>query len=162
MQLELKHLLPYLPYELKLQCRDLIDDYQLLGIDTGFVFNPLHVVSINDKSLNSAFYMSYEDVKPILRPLSDLDKSIEHDKKNFVPFEKMNWRPEYCNIDATAKSLENQLIEFRYFEMLGSWHFDIFGLIEKGLAVSIRHNENCAAGAQKVPDKKFYYSQKSK
>lgn len=114
MSLELKHLSVYLPYKLKIQ-------------------NKTGKRNLTTVTIESVFYDLSS--KLILRPLSDLDKLIEHNNEKFVPFDKMNWRPQFCDIHAVANSLENQLIEYRYFEMLISWHFDVFGLIEKGLAV---------------------------
>ena len=149
MKLEIKHLAPYLPYELKLKCWDLTDVYyQLLGIDIdfngkfGFVLNekrnPLHVVSINDKPLNSAFYLNYDEVKPILRPLSNISKIIEHDGKRFKPFDVLAKRAqEYIpEKNLNKKDISELLGNYSQVEKLIEWHFDVFGLIDKGLAIS--------------------------
>ena len=78
-------------------------------------------------------YWNIKDIlnyKPILRPLSDLTKvngfslsdMISHDYHN--PF----WLPE---------NFEVKYLMHLDFEKLVSWHFDVFGLIEKGLAIDI-------------------------
>jgi len=76
------------------------------------------------------------DFKPILRPLSLLTKEIEHLGERFVPYDtniftkyRMNTlHPKHINIVGMPYWCVQKLIE---------WHFDVFGLIEKGLAVDI-------------------------
>ena len=68
---------------------------------------------------NAWINISWEDVKPILRPLSDLTKPVLPDGK--IPLVEL------------AK-IQNQL---QLFQKLYEWHFDIFGLIEKGEAIDI-------------------------
>ena len=123
MKLELKHLAPYLPYDL--ECK---------------VWKPAHIhnnkvvklVGLINKDCGcftqNNYY--YDEFKPILRPLSDLTKvngfslsdMISHGYHN--PF----WLPENFNV-IYLMHLD--------FEKLVSWHFDVFGLIEKGLAIDI-------------------------
>ena len=104
----------------------------------------------------------YDEVKLILRPLSDLTKEIEHNGEKFVPIIelfKIEW-PNHAKAyfwdwdfeivqnwvkvsnTGTAKSTTVNLQqisknEFWLIQKLLSWHFDVFGLIDKGLAVSI-------------------------
>ena len=77
--------------------------------------------------------------KPILRPLSDLTKEIEVDGEKFVPAIELNWSN--ITTDILSKSINltnkfNNLFAFDYKKLL-EWHFDVFGLIEKGLAIDI-------------------------
>lgn len=72
-------------------------------------------------------------IKPILRPLIDLVKTIEHDGSSFVPCRLLNTdftdlikHPE--DYRHTSYIIVNALLE---------WHFDIFGLIGRGLAIDI-------------------------
>lgn len=67
-------------------------------------------------------YMLPEDVRPILRPLSDMtaDESEQH-RRLMVP-------PTPVHLHLLSESSES----FRY---LLSRHFDLFGWIEKGLAI---------------------------
>jgi len=114
MKLELKHLAPYLPYKLQI----VYEDYacELEGLDT-------HIDSVIVERVNC----DLEYIKPILRPLSDLNKEEYADFKH-----KYNLREieDWNNANPNSWSLECAI---RLFQM----HFDVFGLIEKGLAVDI-------------------------
>jgi hypothetical protein len=138
MKLELKHLAGYLPYGLKYKCNGNIYYYE-------------HC-STRD--------FDYENSKPILRPLSDLTKEIEVNGEKFVPIIVLA-KMAYGNFSYTKVSFsENEywigvsfdsgnygysvnrgMIELsnRYDVMLKllEWHFDIYGLIENGLAIDI-------------------------
>ncbi|NIV12884.1 MAG: hypothetical protein GWN62_16865 [Aliifodinibius sp.] len=76
--------------------------------------------------------------KPILRPLSDLTKEIEHNGERFIPIKNIGKTSTFygdtpiCNIEK-----DYRLWAVWEFEKLLEWHFDIFGLIEKGLAIDI-------------------------
>lgn len=139
MKLELKHLTPYLPYELK--GKEYPDGamYELLSLSM-------------DKFSWRPFYESGEfgrlphriDCKPILHPLSDLTKEIEVDGEKFVPAkiveEKFIERFKVKSIgDGWADNLTEYLRSYPYgmIELLIKWHFDVFGLIESGLAIDI-------------------------
>lgn len=76
------------------------------------------------------------EVKPILRPLSDLTKKISFEENEFMPFDVLNWDFHFTN------SIINKIIPilgmaYSDIEYLQQWHFDVFGLIEKGLAIDI-------------------------
>lgn len=124
MKLELKHLAGYLPYEL--ECTTIHsrykDNYKLIGLDfSGCTFKD--------------FELFYFRIKPILRPLSDLTKEIEVNGEKFVPNIKLQWLFEDY-FDYSKFILEGRL-SFIKMEKLLEWHFDIYGLIEKGLAIDI-------------------------
>ena len=72
MKLELKHLAPYLPYGLKIQGKG--GRVETLGIEVG----------MTAKTINCAAILYY-GYKPILRPLTDLTKEIEHNGERFTP-----------------------------------------------------------------------------
>lgn len=130
MELELKHLAPYLPYKLKI----------LNGWSDIKTLNYTHLYDENNGFITM--------VKPILRPLSDLTKEIEVNGEKFVPAEILfsveideiqNFKdfgeiPEYWK-DAIA--VKPRYYDYWQVEMLFEWHFDVFGLIEKGKAVDI-------------------------
>lgn len=137
-KLELKHVAPYLPYGLKGFDYDK-RTYLFRGIDEN---GKTHWES--NEILDKKGY----DIKPILRPLSDLFKLIYWDKNNEpymigykygiekvkeegIEFYASEYYAEYaespkCYIDITV-------FDWWLFEK----HFDIFGLIEKGLAIDI-------------------------
>ena len=91
-------------------------------------------------------FYEISDCKPLLRPLSDLTKEIEHGGEKFVPIE---WLLDNRDVDAEYDfisaleddwaSAEDKMIfaPFSIAQKLFEWHFDVFGLIEKGLAVNI-------------------------
>ena len=123
-KLELKHLAPYLPYELVMNVRDWIDDPKL---------TPSLLAYILIENLAGSEY------KPILRPLTDITKEIEHNRLKFIPYNELNWddmEPMECfSLDF---DFESQIsCPLFIWNHLFQWHFDVFGLIEQGLAVDI-------------------------
>lgn len=82
MKLELKHLAPYLPYGLKVKL--LRKEYE--GLYSEFSFRPYLDYPLGIKINNDTIYAAMlSEIKPILRPLSDLTKEIEHNGEKFVP-----------------------------------------------------------------------------
>lgn len=165
-KLELKHIVPYLPYGLK-YCRvhqspiDLTEKIEFVGE----VSTKGDEHNINNNLLCEYLYMKY---LPILHPLSDLTEDIEHNGGKFVPI------IELAKVFHIAKSatthfsnvrnlgfygasvnchVENDDGRFAYYQIkngefvlsntfeevqkLLEWHFDVFGLIENGLAIDI-------------------------
>ena len=130
MKLELKHLAGYLPYELK-------------GIFTIYnteqTVRSLSVIYINRE-------LEYRHFKPILRPLSDLTKEIEVNGDIFIPLDIISSHLEY---ELNYNSEENEfstkqinrlfIMEIPYLaiDCMLEWHFDIYGLIENGLAIDM-------------------------
>ena len=130
MKLELKHLAPYLPYGLKAVIR--LREDSSLPIDDE--------CTVNVTCFEAAYLDSeYEEFKPILRPLSDLIAfiNIDFEDEKFKPVDVII-RKGGCN---TAVGLHVKIgkgtLGFKYFDLLIQWHFDVFGLIEKGLAIDI-------------------------
>lgn len=169
-KLELKDICGYLPYGL------LIKTFN--GIRTLSAGHHEFHVSVN-------YVLSYNHNKPLLRPLSDLSKEIEHNVEKFTPLinllELASKKPHSVNI-ISCKSVivpgkypvkystselkyseSTTICDFSYtsesrsfrhfnettfdnifinnqldlFHKLYEWHFDINGLIEKGLALNI-------------------------
>lgn len=83
--------------------------------------------------------------KPILCPLSDLTKPIEHRGEKFVPIEKILWESNFDTSIMTRKEINSyapsvvdiDLISLNDALLLISWHFDIANLIEKGEAIDV-------------------------
>ena len=122
MKLELKHLAPYLPYGLKMlsSITHEVDEMQYLNTTKN------HVGRNDDFANESEEFVTCHNIgnsKPILRPLSDL----ELDEFNNKIFNR-----EYI-IDKETDA------DLGYYEwcFLFSEHFDVFGLIEAGLAIDI-------------------------
>ena len=156
MKLELKHLSPYLPFELEIQVAgENVDDdpeglpriFTMAGIVDGEVIR-------NNKGYISNVEEEIEDVFPILRPLSDLsslgDDKIqinEHTINKILGYGDVEFSSYKGDLDFIHEGDPDQrydsskTISFNTFEMarteLLKGHFDIFGLIEKGLAIDI-------------------------
>lgn len=164
MKLELKHLAPYLPYRLKVyhsafMFRSNWNENEI-GLMVGATDNiqnkTFDIVMIRERD-KYKLQDSRNHFKPILRPLSDLTEEIEHNGEKFVPLRKLEdlfpcvefynddelsylFSDTSCNGDM-YHSIELSLtleISSKLFE----WHFDVFGLIEKGLAIDINTLEN--------------------
>lgn len=119
--MKLEHLAPYLPYGLK--SYTLYDGHVLVRDIT--VNN---VMAFVDGDINS---------KPILRPLSDLAKEIEHNGEKFVPSKEYSYlRFEEISNYKGGENVMN-FIQVREQNVLLELHFDVFGLIEKGEAIDI-------------------------
>lgn len=123
MKLELKYIAPYLPYGLGLYYNDTKKVYPLVvhnstcSMQGGFNINEV----INEPLL-----------KPILRPMSDLNiKSLPN-----IP-EPKNMSPAVIFNDRTI-----EMCYWQEYEFLFKHHFDVFGLIEEGLAIDINTIEN--------------------
>lgn len=125
MNLELK-LAAYLPYGLKilrpdnktiLEAVGLIGNFIVFNEETGYTYGVIGKYN-----------------KPILRPL-DLEKEIEVNGEKFIPIEKIAIYGN--NKGYLEEAILTGLVEVIVFNMLLSWHFDVFGLIEAGLAIDI-------------------------
>ena len=133
MELELKHLAPYLPYGLK------CIDGELIGISNHIGWSGIF------KAIHGSNHIPICGIKPILRPLSDLTKEIEVNGEKFVPIEY--FEDKYYTLDLHKQChrlLENEdwiyQTNFMLINYLLKWHFDIFGLIENNLAININDN----------------------
>lgn len=130
-KLTLEHLSPYLPYGLRMQTYSSKIGYlSQISYNNGFGVQSYKVDSTNFQINGVSFTAG---AKPILRPLSDLTKEIEHNGKKFVPYLKLGWG-NGTQVIPTIISGNINVIE--HYKLL-SWHFDVFGLIDAGLAIDI-------------------------
>lgn len=147
-QLELKHLAPYLPYGVEIYNWDggyekPLTKCHLIGIDgdqiiiSSYTFKSIHCGNevFNRPKMNT----SPSITKLVLRPLYDLTKEIEHKGERFVPIEKIS---EMYGIDIMIDGQKTliapiTLEPYNVIRQLFEWHFDVFGLIYKGLAIDI-------------------------
>ena len=125
MKLELKHLAPYLPYSLKYLYNDEI--LELDGLD------------VNQDVFNCDMGETpFENIKPILRPLSDLTKQHEADMTEYSDIERVVFSGNPSNLYFTNTEEKTYLDDYvDSLNYLLSHHFDVFGLIEAGLAIDI-------------------------
>ena len=159
-KLELKYIAPYLPYKVEYESNGEIET--LKSVDTG-----LKMVNFGWGNAKK-----FEEIKPILRPLSGLTKKIEVNGERFIPIISLSRYVDngHNHIDSTYHKSSNYItvltqkcddvenVKFRFtiegissIERSGEvvsfvtydkiklklleWHFDIYGLIEKGLAI---------------------------
>lgn len=142
-QLTIKELAVYLPYNLQCVC---YTDYnggtntiqEITGIGESYVTyrnTSYQCVDVN-----------FTQIKPILRNLSDLTKEIEVNGEKFVPIERL--RSKFIVIDGSHRHFDYPFIldgklcgvlslPYWVITELLSWHFDVFGLIDKGLAIDL-------------------------
>lgn len=120
-KIELKHLAAYLPFKI-----DVIHHvYGKIKLEGLYLWGHLYNNEYGEIEL--------EEIKPILRPLSDLTKEeysgIYNLLRVHIGKRKLN----------TLINEGYGLIDLPYFifENLLELHFDVFGFIEKGLAVDI-------------------------
>ncbi len=128
MKLELKHLASYFPYRLKVEyATDIYLFEGLIGKDGIFV----------SKKNTTLLPTKQQFVKPILRPLSDLTKEIEYGGKDtdLLKFICDKWG--YRGYAHILENIVSQKISFSLSQKLFEWHYDVFGLIEAGLAIDI-------------------------
>ena len=145
-KLELKHLAPYLPYGLNYQATNQMNGESYIS-----------EIEIHDYNLH---YYS-QDFKPILRPLSDLTKNVFDNTEDVlgVPMRRialsaskgktdvfhealpLEFYVEWYDKNNVSKSInlnyQCKYADWWVMEYLFGWHFDVFGLIEKGLAISV-------------------------
>lgn len=120
--LELKHLAPYLPYELPIEP----------------IYKSTFMGGYNQRILDTSILDNYglEEIKPILRPLSDLFNGNYKDiLDEFSPISLENFKIAFLSELKPLNAFDkiNYTIAVKLFEN----HFDLFGLIEKGLAIDI-------------------------
>lgn len=142
-RLTIEHLSPYLPYKLVVwHRRHSYPKSTSLRELTPTVLCYVEVGGINT-------------IKPILRPISDLTKEINHRGETFVPWMKLRneikSNPIVSHIDefksihvdfedyAPGYSLTHEGIPI--INKLHSWLFDTQNLIESGLAISVHDLE---------------------
>ena len=149
-KLTIKELAPYLPYELQWVFEGSDDVHEVVGLDiTDF---GVHIIS----PYGDSGRCSIKEGKPLLRPLSQLIEEIHHNGEKFVPMVELEkirkdieiYRPlnlHYpleINIQTEDYSQEIDLHDgYLIMQKLLEWHFDVFRLHEKNLALPIDGKE---------------------
>jgi hypothetical protein len=134
MELELKHLAPYLPYGLKFEI-NVFDQATVSGLMVGLNDKEIEFSGISETVTES---FSYDLCIPILRPLSDLVNYYNKicyglmDARN-----PNNYKSSKFDIDLVIRNgvmfdTDNGFVNWLYEN-----HFDVFGLIKAGLAIDI-------------------------
>ncbi len=132
-KLTLEHLAPYLPYGLKVL--DMMDNETKL-------FNRSYNKEENAYKLTTAnlgFTLIKDFRFPLLRPLSEI--AVDFFKENIddaiVDF-LINCEPEnnHFSVEVCEKVIGWSALSYEEYQLFFKNHFDVFGLIEKGLAIS--------------------------
>lgn len=130
MELQLKHLAPYLPYGLKL----VPNNYRSIAGGYGYYHRELDIDALSNCNI--------DDLKPILRPMSDLTKAMLREAGfdthiDYLTNELQNDAND-SRVDGNGKKLWR--VESAPYEMVAflfANHFDVFGLIPAGLAINL-------------------------
>lgn len=128
-KLELRHIVGYLPYELKIKILNHKCDF--VGIEYSEVNGYYYIgdkLHLTYKSGSTGKYQ--KEYKPILRPLSDLTKEID----GTIVYDQLSFRSR-LDFQYTCPSILKWLYDD--IQILLKYHFDVHGLIEKGLAIDI-------------------------
>jgi len=134
----------YLPYGLRVNMISRsCATYDVSLMNCGLDYNATATVSEWYFSRKGATF-GLNDIKPIVRPLSDLTKEIEHDGEKFIPIFKLT---KLCDVENDSDWIEH-VYDFMtndadwtnapYWMVikLYEWHFDIHNWIGDGLAIS--------------------------
>ena len=127
---------PYLTY--KLRCKT------PLGYGTIIIDQSCYRIEYDNgkfENLIKAIRFWQDDFKMIFRTLSDLTKEIEVNGEKFVPRTKMGLIHDISGNNIlnyrTGDRINILSLPYYQIDQLFEWHFDIFGLIEQGLAIDI-------------------------
>lgn len=129
MKLELKHLVPYLPYNLKITDEEgnkgimiaLYSDCLLLNYD----------LNVGDYEYN------FDDIKPLLIPLSEIKKHWIPDGSKFHKNLLIDcyMHPNYDPTEIIKNRIQTNTLKWIDANTLFQHHYDVFGLIPAGLAL---------------------------
>lgn len=149
MKLERKHIIPYLDYRLKFkdyyseQVIEIIGISKVVNADKTINEDAIILYLNSDETIlidQSRFQLTF---KPILLPLSDLTKLIEIDGVTFNPYDywakKVVSKEQWSKICETISDEYCKIMDLPAWcvNLLYMWHFDVAGLIDKGLAIDI-------------------------
>ena len=131
MKLEPKHLAPYLPYKMVF----VIDMYKF----TEGNCKP----EIRQFTMGNDLSMCLSYGTPILFPLSSLTKEITINGESFVPLVHNRILKQLCNESSLTSYYHLNLMEnYEIISMLFELKFDVFGLIDAGLAETVTEDFN--------------------
>lgn len=169
-KLELKHLSVYLPYGLKVQLSDegrfnLDNEYPnehqfKSGLITEFTISDGESI-YGEFKVSDRYYFSFNElseIKPLLRPLSSLTKEINWGNQTYTITDLFEigddggFIYEYDHGNIKLISQLKTIAEYNYHhdinylpypvvQVLIEHHFDVFGLIDRGLALPIDGKE---------------------
>ena len=131
MKLKIEHLAPYAPYKLKLINGVVRVDLTAISLDSPFVFITTYLGS------REKIMKHIDEVKPILRPLSDLTKEIEVNGEKFFPIEQLDAYHNFSMMHYSDIVKDPTRYPYTIVQRLLELHFDVFGLIPNNLAIDL-------------------------
>jgi hypothetical protein len=129
-RIKLEEIVGYLPYGLKyLDNENIVTELKCVDNDIQYV------------NFGWGYAKELKQIKPILRPPSDLTKEIEVNGEKFVPLVELEttfgYEYLYSYIYKNQGYFNKYAVHFGCLSYLQKWHFDIHNLIERGLAIDI-------------------------
>lgn len=130
MKLELKHISPYLPYRLKCQTTDkgevVISELNAAYSDNSYTF--MNIVE-SEKC--------FDDIKPLLKPMSALNISYVAELAKYITSIDDKYSIEIAKKMIEAYKSKPLNMPYVVVQKLLEWHFDVFGLIDRELAIDV-------------------------
>lgn len=141
-RIKFEHIAPYIPYGLEFKCSDVQSgEYAISMITEIHLGNEVLEVGATQFDFSD---LGTEELKPIFRPLSDLIKDIDVIKQElFLDSKSDNYN--YLGVinHAHAFHLDGKKVGVLamphfFIKKLFKERFDVFGYIEKGLAIDMQ------------------------
>ncbi len=137
-QLTINEIAPYIPYKTECIYTGTNERKRIVGAD---------IYSIKLQNLDENFFVlstvfDYKEIKPILRPLSDLIPFIKErygmlEHQDITGYFDADFLEEHSLEIDDIENTEVNHIPYGTLQVLLKHHFDIFELIDKGLAIDI-------------------------
>lgn len=148
--LEISHVAPYLPFGVKIRDTELNISYDLLGIYEDKKNQYVFLIKRSD------FAPNHKKYKLELRSLMDLDifRLAQHlFDEHPEQFNGLKAAQIWCSQIITQDVLN---LPYMIVQKLLEWHYDIYGLIRKGLAVDAKYDDpqDCLNAAMEFFNKK--------
>ena len=131
MNLELKHIAPYLPYELNLLYISKGESIKGTLTSLSHYVWETHPTRLGIDTDDKEHIWMF---KPILRPLSTLNTKFC--ETHNIEFTHRLWSDLNFNQDPKKEGCSDYFT-FKDIQLLAKFHFDLFGLIDAGLAVEM-------------------------
>ena len=146
MNLKSEYIAPYLPYDLQVLFEK--EYFSTLKLVSDVHFSAR---DHNGGEFRTGYFVNdeFRNWQLVLRPLSQLFEEIEVNGKRVIPINMLMQFWEMPPVGTQEYSYKEQYfykmlecvdlncIRYGQYQMLLSWHFDIFGLIKNGLAVDM-------------------------
>lgn len=163
MNIEPRQIAPYLPYGLEV----ILSEEGILNLDCEYgtpyqARKPMKIIEViiqkngfeieihSEETNWGVGFIELSEIKPILHPLTDLNKMITYKGVSFIPVDEFfvllgggvsndeksisKWKQEF--VDNILYSTIGVMPYF-VFNKLIEWHFDVFGLLANDLAIDI-------------------------